>query len=287
MRTSVIAIFITTLFLSIHVSAKSFLWEITSRTGTVYIQGSIDLLKSVDYPMPHHTINAFADSQVLILETDIARSVTVTGKETIMKQGRMAKDSVLKDTLTFNTYMDLKEMAYSYSLPKMYLKQYKPWMTSMALRSFALQKHGFQHKNNLPLYFYTKALQIKKPIKPFSSLEAQLKEQNYISEKFGEQLIQWTIQDLNKLPATKEIIVNSWRNGDLKAYEDYLNKSFKEFPELRSHIIEQRNNGWVKLIEKLLETKKRYMIVINASHLVGNNGIIEQLEKQRFFMKQY
>jgi uncharacterized protein YbaP (TraB family) len=50
---------------------KTFLWKVQSKTGTVYVLGSIHLLKKESYPLNEKIENAFDKSNVLVVEANI------------------------------------------------------------------------------------------------------------------------------------------------------------------------------------------------------------------------
>src|SRR4030042_5639045 len=50
---------------------KNFLWKVQSKTGTVYMLGSIHLLKKESYPLHEKIENVFDKSSVLVVEAHI------------------------------------------------------------------------------------------------------------------------------------------------------------------------------------------------------------------------
>src|SRR5438477_9345068 len=53
-------------------AAKDFFWKATSRSGTVYLVGSLHLLTSDYYPLSPALDTAFSDSDLLVEELDLA-----------------------------------------------------------------------------------------------------------------------------------------------------------------------------------------------------------------------
>jgi len=54
------------------ISADSSVWKITSGENTVYLGGTVHLLRPSDYPLPEEYEQAYQESAVLVFETDIS-----------------------------------------------------------------------------------------------------------------------------------------------------------------------------------------------------------------------
>ena len=60
-----------TVVLATGTMAKSCLWKVTSKTGTLYLQGSIHALKADSYPLAPAMEEAYTASRTLVLEVDM------------------------------------------------------------------------------------------------------------------------------------------------------------------------------------------------------------------------
>jgi uncharacterized protein YbaP (TraB family) len=77
------------IFLINDAHAKSCLWKVTSDNSILYLQGSIHVLKPENYPLASAIEAAYADSDVLVFETDIkAMSEPETQKKIMAKAFR-------------------------------------------------------------------------------------------------------------------------------------------------------------------------------------------------------
>src|SRR5262249_36630621 len=90
-----------------------------------------------------------------------------------------------------------------------------------------------------------------------------------------------TGEQLNKL-------MKAWQQGDVKTVEGMVlqaanDESSKKAVDL---MIYQRNDRMTKALADLLKGKDKVFVVVGAAHLLGERGILKQLEKQGFKVEQ-
>ena len=51
-------------------------------------------------------------------------------------------------------------------------------------------------------------------------------------------------------------------------------------------LIDDRNTAMTAKIEGFLQTPKSYFVAVGAAHLVGDNGILSQLQRKNFKVEQ-
>ena len=58
--------------------AQSPVWKIESEQGSLYLAGTIHVLRDSDYPLPAAFDKAYAEAELLAFETDIAASQSLS-----------------------------------------------------------------------------------------------------------------------------------------------------------------------------------------------------------------
>src|SRR5215208_6733402 len=90
--------------LQLHAAAPSFLWKaVGPRGGTVYLAGSLHLLTSEYYPLAPAFDEAFAASDLLIEELDIAEMLAPEAQMQMLTRGMMPAGQTLEQVLTPET----------------------------------------------------------------------------------------------------------------------------------------------------------------------------------------
>jgi uncharacterized protein YbaP (TraB family) len=72
-------------------------------------------------------------------------------------------------------------------------------------------------------------------------------------------------------------LIEAWRRGDVEFLQSGMLDDLEDHPELNKALVTDRNARWVGRIEGLLDDKDDYLIIVGALHLVGENGVPEQL----------
>ena len=60
--------------LSVSVSAETSVYEITKGNQTIYLGGTIHVLRNSDYPLPAEFEHAYENAKILVLETDMKKA---------------------------------------------------------------------------------------------------------------------------------------------------------------------------------------------------------------------
>ena len=94
---------------------KAFLWELKSEKNTLYILGSIHMLRQTDYPLPSAIARAYDDAEHLVFEADIGEQNT----EQLMIQKALpdTPNESLPKALDAQTYQLAKNKANQMGLP--------------------------------------------------------------------------------------------------------------------------------------------------------------------------
>ena len=83
--------------------------------------------------------------------------------------------------------------------------------------------------------------------------------------------------------------MTAWQGGDTKTMERLVTRTLSESPELRpifDKLFFKRNREMTARIEQFLKGKKTVFVAVGAAHLVGKEGIIEQLKGKGFTEEQ-
>ena len=79
----------------------------------------------------------------------------------------------------------------------------------------------------------------------------------------------------------------AWRSGDVdKLSELFLKEMKKEFPKLYKTLFTDRNNKWLDKIETYLQTPQKEFVLVGVGHMVGEDGLIEQLKRRGYEVKK-
>ena len=268
------------------IDGKSCLWKVQSENNTVYLLGSIHILKQENYPLKESIEQAFDDVQKLVFEIHLDSAETLSTQMKILSKGMYSDGSTLQENIDEETYSLVKKKAEELGLGIEQMSRFKPWFVTVTLMTLKLQKLGFNPNYGIDKYFFKKAKEAGKEIAGLETVEYQIDLFDSLSKMNQKDLILQTLEELDVLEEEIDDLIGAWRMGHSVKLEDMVLKSFKEYPEIYRTFIYERNISWLPQVESLLKINKNVLVIVGAGHLLGNDGIISLLEKRGYFAEQ-
>jgi hypothetical protein len=235
------------------------------------------VLAKSDYPLPAAFENAYRQSAIVVLETDMQKMQTPEFQTLLQSKIVYTDGRSLKTVLKKTTYQALEEHMSSRGLPIANFEQLKPGMVAITLTLFELQRLGLVG-TGVDEFFSLKARDDGKAIGQLESAEKQLAFLSTLGDGREDALITQTLSEIQQLPQLMTSLKAAWRQGDrdkMKALA--ITPIEKDFPKVYQQLIVQRNMDWIPEIEQMLKTKQVEFILVGAAHLVGEDGILAQL----------
>lgn len=264
---------------------KNPLWKVTSKYGTVYLLGSVHLLKHSDYPLDERIGKALQDSEVAVFELDFQESATEESRGLLSRYSTFGDKQTLKGSLSADTYKKMADILSARSMDISRAEKLKPWYMATIITVTELQSLGFKPEFGVDAHMYTKALTMGKEIQALETLEYQLGIFNSMSISDQEAFVRQTLKELDTLRLEFPVIVKAWKNGDTKGLLRLL-ESCKDFQETCDRIIDQRNLHWMPRIEGILKSGRSAIIIAGAGHMVGENGLLRLLANKGYKVEQ-
>jgi len=257
----------------------SSVWRISKDGGTLYLGGSVHILRDTDYPLPNQFDMAFSQSAVLVLETDIEQLADEYVVEYLMYQVFLPDGQTLRSVLDSDTYKLLEaafnEYGYGFLLDGM--TNYKPSMVINVLTMLQVQKFGFVQEG-VDMYYLEKAKNEKKSVDYLESIESQIDLLVTMGDGYENEYVLYSLQDMASTESDLAILLDEWKNGRSSTLETSLIEMKEEWPDMYKAMITDRNSAWMPQIEKFLASGKVYFVIVGLAHLHGPDGLLRQLE---------
>ena len=141
------------LLLAPAVSARddshSSLWAVESEQGTLFVLGSIHMLRSQDYPLSGEIEKAYAKSDTVVFETNLAAMNDSTMQASIISLGLFPQGQSLKQAISAETYEELTKRVVSLGLPMAHFDRFRPWVCAQMLTVLEAQRRAFDAQSRL------------------------------------------------------------------------------------------------------------------------------------------
>jgi uncharacterized protein YbaP (TraB family) len=268
-------------------ATPNFLWKITSPQGrAIYLVGSVHLLSPDYYPLAPAFDEAFAASDLLVEELDMAEMLDPVGQMKMLSRGRLPAGQSLDQQLKPDTVALVSRALNAMGLPFEPLKQFKIWMLAITMQATAWEKAGFDQRLGLDLHFYERAKAQGKPVQGLETLDFQLSRFDGMSNEVQERLLVETIKELDSTKETFTKMAEAWRTGDVAAVEQQVMSELQTEPEMYNRLLVERNRTWLPTITALFSRPQPALVVVGAAHLVGKDGLLEGLRNLGYIVTQ-
>lgn len=271
---------------AVQQTSQSCLWNVQSQSNNIYLLGSLHLLKPDDYPLSASINKAYAESQIVIFETDIEAMQQPAMLMKITELSLYPEGESLLQNLDANTRKEFEKKMAGLGLPLEIYVRFKPWLVATDLALQELKKLGFNPIYGVDVYFFNKAKADGKQIGFLEPAEFQINLLGDMDKHAQNDFLSQTLNDLEVVNQLAGDLVKSWKDGETNKLHELLNKSFKDYPDLHDRLLIQRNKKWLEEIEGLLRGNKNVLIVVGAGHLVGPDSVVDLLKKKGYAVKQ-
>ena len=268
------------------VPANPALWKVQGAHGTVYLFGSVHVMKrDVDWETPKVKA-AFRASGLLYTEVaDVSDDAVKQMQPLIMKLGtdpehplstKISKEDVgLLDAA-------MKQMG---APGESAVEPMQPWLVYLTLSVLPSIQAGYDPASGIDRVLQDEAKQTGKPVKGFETSEEQM---HFIADfpiKDQTALLHETLVDLPKSVGLTNEIVEDWERGDVEKIAATDNSELKtKHPELYQRLLVARNEKIADALVTMLKDPATgtVFVAVGAAHLAGPDGIQKMLEKSGF-----
>lgn len=265
---------------------KSCLWSIEGQSNKINLLGALHFFKPDAYPLAASIEKAYAGSQRLVFETDIAAMQDPAVQARMMELGMYPEGQNLWPNLEAGTRQLLEKKMTEFGLPPEAFSQFKPWFVAIQIEIVQLLRLGFNPQYGVDVHFFDRAKSGGKEVRFLESTEFQINLFGSMDKQDQNAFLNRTLKELELADEMAAGLAKFWKAGDAAGLYDLLSKSFKDYPDLYDRLLIQRNKKWVKEIEDTLRENKSVLFVVGVGHLVGPESVVDLLKKKGYAVKQ-
>lgn len=252
------------------------LWVIKDADSTLYLYGTIHLLKPDTVWHGKAVDEALAASSELILEVPNADDQQAA-MPLVQKYG-LNQDKPLSQKLTAEDNAKLAQVLKPLGQTPAQAEPLRPWLMGIQLSLLPIVKAGYDPKSGVEYRLKDLATKAGKPVSGFETLEQQIQIFATMSEKDEVDFLRKALQETDEGSSKLDALVQNWSRGDVKGLETEFVTQLKSFsPSLYQSLLVNRNKDWAQKIKTKLDGKGVTFIAVGAGHLVGPDSVQVQL----------
>jgi uncharacterized protein YbaP (TraB family) len=255
------------------------LWELHGKHNTVYLLGSIHVLRPSDYPLAPVVLEAYGNAKSVLMEVNLEEMGSAQVQAEMLASATLPEGKTLPDVLGKQRYGRADALAHDVGLELSLFDQFAPWFAAEAISQQQLMQLGFQPESGVEMYFMERARNDGKSVAGLETIHDQISLfQNMPLDTQAEYLVS-SLEQAHDLPKEVDSMVRAWQRGDTQWFAAQLQSEFGSDPKLYQSILVARNRKWVPKIEALLNDDKNYLVIVGTGHLVGQGSVIDLLKK--------
>jgi uncharacterized protein len=257
------------------------MWRVKGKHGTVYLFGSVHVMKpNVVWESPK--VKAALDgSDVLYLEIGNIDDME-SAKPIIMQMGIDAAHP-LSTKISKDDEALLDAAAKTMGLPgAQALEPMQPWLVSVELSTLPLTKAGYDPKSGIDMKLLAQAKGEQKPVKGFETMAEQMHMIADVAQAEQVKMLHKDLVELDKQAAQTNDLVAAWEKGDVEKIGKIDNDELAlKYPEEYKRVVVDRNTRWTATVDGMLKDPATgtVFVAVGAAHLAGPDSVLKMLEK--------
>jgi uncharacterized protein YbaP (TraB family) len=274
------------IFLAVAAKAEPPMWVIRDKDSTIYLIGTVHLLRHETEWNAAKVKKAVTESTELWLE--VANIDDQASTLPLITQYGMDPEKTLSSKLNAVQKEKLAKVAATYGMPPEALEQMRPWMAALTFSILPLMQAGFDPNAGVDHILRAQAEKEGDKIQGFETAEQQVRFLAELPEADQIAFLEETLTDAEKGVGQLEKLAKAWMDGDNEAIGTYLvNELKKGAPALYQKLVVQRNIAWSEKIAEILKGSGVQQIAVGAAHLAGPDSLQVQLAKRGIKAERY
>lgn len=258
------------------------LWQVQGKRNTVYLLGSIHVLRQSDYPLDAALLDAYAKSQALVMEIDLSELDAGSMQQEMLQAAMLPEGKSLQEVLGAERYRRATTLAGEVGIPLETFEQFEPWFVAESISQLQLMQMGFDPAAGVEMFFLERARTDGKPTQGLETAHDQIELFESMPQERQAQYLLSSLEEAKSLPTQVNDMVKAWRRGDVAWFAAQMQQEFGHDPRLYQSVLTARNRKWLPKIEALLNDSRNYLVIVGTGHLTGTDSVVDLLRRDGY-----
>lgn len=267
------------------VSAQSSVWKVEGNGNTLYMGGTVHILRPDDYPLPEAFESTYKQIETLVFEADIGQLEDPALQQQMMAKSMYTDDRTLKSVLDEETYAALEKECNAVGLPLAMMQKLKPAVVVLTVSLMKMQSIQIS-SDGVDKHFYNYGLKDEKPIEYLETVDEQISIITDLGEGNENEFVKYSLESFDEMEKELYEMIDAWKSGDPTSLESQIVEMEEEYPDVYAVMLKDRNNNWMPKMEEFMEDKDVEFVLVGTLHLYGKDGLIEQMRAAGYKVTQ-
>jgi uncharacterized protein YbaP (TraB family) len=264
--------------------SKASVWKISKDGNSLFLGGSVHLLRAQDLPMPAAFDDAYDQAATLVLEADVDRMSDPAMLQYQEDALTLPEGQTLQTVLEEAVYQRL-ETAIGGPAALGAISRYKPSVVINSLQLAYLQAFGFT-EDGADFYYLAKAKEDDKARDFLEDITVQIDMLSSMAEGSENEYVSAALDEILFYANGVDALVSEWKAGTAALLEASLDAQKATWPAIHQTTVVDRNTAWLPKIEEYLTTEPVEFVIVGLAHVHGEDGLLIQLQDKGYAIEQ-
>ena len=259
------------------------LWVIRDEDTTIYLFGTVHILKPGMTWFDEAVKNSFYASDELVIEMikpDPAVMMKIVSDLAIDKTGVS-----LRDKLSAEDRAAYEATLTKLNLPIASFDPLDPWFASVNLSLIPLMRNGYASDQGVEDELLMQAAARSIQITGLETPEQQLGFFDNLPEDVQIRFLNFTVDTIDEAADGMEQMVAEWANANVDALGELMNAGLED-KILYETLLVNRNINWAEWVDQRMEQPGTIFLAVGAGHLAGNDSLQAVLARKGFIAER-
>ena len=264
------------------------MWEVEGEEGNkMYLGGTCHILRKSDYPLPVEYDQAYAKVKHVVLEADLDEANNPELQQTLMAKGMYMDGTTVDKVLSEEAYQALQKYCQDSGMSMQAFMTMRVPLILLTISTIEMAKLGVT-ESGVDKHYQNKSKADGKKLEGLETVEEQMDFLLTMGKGNESEMLLATLRDLKDIKPNMTKMLKAWREGDDEMLASLIiEKMQKEYPKIYQTLFVQRNQNWQPKIEAYIKSPEPELVLVGAGHLVGEDGILHQLEQKGYKVKRF
>jgi len=259
--------------------AEPALWAASSPTATIYLFGTVHLLKPDLAWRSPRIDRAIAESGELWLE--LPNGADTTAVAPYIQKYATDPGHPLSTKLNDAQRARLKTILDHVNLSRPdRLEPYRPWMVALLISVASIRRAGYSAKSGVETILTAEMTGSGRPVRGLETIEDEFRYFATLSPEADVQMLDATMDDIDSGDDKLNAIIAAWQSGDADTLGTLVDGEMAaNEPDAYQALIVNRNIAWARSLRDRLMQAGVAFVAVGAAHLAGPDSVQAQLAR--------
>ncbi len=265
-------------------------WEVTSSDtdNKLYLFGSIHAADEKMYPLPNRINDVYEQCNAIAVECDIVNFEKDPSAQIRHFQKLILKDnSTIQDHLDKDVYTKIKKLLEDKKLYNENYEYFKPAAWLSFIETAVIQDAELDTTLGLDYHFLTKARNDNKNVHEIESVDSQVNMLTNLSDELVNFILKNYTEDYDEEVQNLKKVYSDIINGKIDSLLESKEKDSNEkektlLAEYNTKQLTERNKVMYDAAVDFINSDEQVFLIVGAAHMVGEDGIVKQLQNKGF-----